>query len=115
MAAAKTKKERHTGAQPAPRPAGKLGIMVELLGRPEGATVGQLVEAIGWLPHSIRGAMAGSSRIHMAWRSRPRRRVEAAAANWVRVLSSGAARQRNQIRGQLVVYSGGETSTCAES
>ena len=46
---------------PAPKgPAGKLGIIVDLMRRPQGATVTQMGEATGWLPHSVRGAMAGS-------------------------------------------------------
>lgn len=46
---------------PAPKgPAGKLGIIVDLMRRPQGATVTQIGEATGWLPHSVRGAMAGS-------------------------------------------------------
>lgn len=45
----------------ASKPAGgKLGIMIDLLARPEGATIAQMVEATGWQPHSVRGAMAGS-------------------------------------------------------
>lgn len=60
MTAQKTKKAKPSDPQPMPGPAGKLGIMVELLVRPEGATIEQLVKATGWLPHSVRGAMAGS-------------------------------------------------------
>lgn len=41
-------------------PAGKLGLVVGLLRRPEGATVAQISEATDWLPHSVRGAMAGT-------------------------------------------------------
>jgi len=41
-------------------PAGKLGIVVALMRRPEGATVTQMGEATGWQPHSVRGALAGS-------------------------------------------------------
>lgn len=44
-------------SQPA---ASKLAIMIGLLARPEGATIAQMVEATGWQPHSVRGAMAGS-------------------------------------------------------
>lgn len=47
--------------QPAPKgPAGKLGIVVALMRRPEGATVAQMGEATGWQPHSVRGALAGA-------------------------------------------------------
>lgn len=41
-------------------PAGKLGVVVALMRRPEGATVAQMGEATGWQPHSVRGALAGS-------------------------------------------------------
>jgi len=41
-------------------PAGKLGIVVALMRRPEGATVAQMMEATKWQAHSVRGAMAGS-------------------------------------------------------
>lgn len=41
-------------------PGGKLGIVVTLMRRPEGATIAQMREATGWQPHSVRGALAGS-------------------------------------------------------
>lgn len=41
-------------------PKGKLGELVKLLSRPEGATIEQLVTATGWQAHSVRGAMSGS-------------------------------------------------------
>jgi hypothetical protein len=41
-------------------PSGKLGIVVALMRRPEGATVAQMMEATDWQAHSVRGAMAGS-------------------------------------------------------
>lgn len=41
-------------------PAGKLGIVVEMLGRPEGATVAQISAATAWQAHSVRGAFAGA-------------------------------------------------------
>jgi glucose/arabinose dehydrogenase len=41
-------------------PKGKLGLLVQLMRRPEGATVVAMSEATGWLPHSVRGALAGS-------------------------------------------------------
>jgi hypothetical protein len=31
-----------------------------MLRRPEGATVPEMVEATGWQPHTVRGAMAGA-------------------------------------------------------
>jgi predicted transcriptional regulator len=36
--------------------------MIELLKRPEGATVEQIAEEMGWARHSVRGAMAGALR-----------------------------------------------------
>jgi hypothetical protein len=40
----------------------KSGILVECLSRPGGATIAQMCEATGWLPHSVRGFMAGALR-----------------------------------------------------
>lgn len=60
MTAAKTKTQKQSETPAAPGPAGKLGTLVELLMRPDGATIAQLMEATGWLPHSVRGAMAGA-------------------------------------------------------
>ena len=52
----------HLDRQPtlAKGPSGKLGIVVALMRRPEGATVAQMGAATGWQPHSVRGALAGS-------------------------------------------------------
>lgn len=48
-------------ASAAPKgPAGKLGVVVALMRRAEGATVAQMMEATDWQAHSVRGAMAGS-------------------------------------------------------
>jgi hypothetical protein len=41
-------------------PGGKLGIVVGLMRRPEGATVSQMSTATNWQAHSVRGALAGS-------------------------------------------------------
>ena len=49
-----------TAAPTPPPPSGKLSTMVELLRRPDGATIAQLVEATGWQSHSLRGAIAGA-------------------------------------------------------
>ena len=53
-------KEAPQGAGPRDAPAGKLGAIVALMRRPEGATVAQMSEATDWLPHSVRGALAGA-------------------------------------------------------
>ena len=39
---------------------GKQGMLIEMLKRPEGATIQQVVDATGWLPHTVRGAIAGA-------------------------------------------------------
>lgn len=44
----------------APRAGTKAALVVEMLGRPEGVTVAQLSEATAWLPHSVRGFLAGA-------------------------------------------------------
>ena len=40
----------------------KSDMLVTCLRRPEGATVAQICEVTGWLPHSVRGFMAGALR-----------------------------------------------------
>jgi hypothetical protein len=51
-------------AAPAEKPALRAGTkqaqMIELLKRPEGATVAQIAAATGWQHHTIRGAIAGA-------------------------------------------------------
>ena len=42
------------------RPDSKQARMIEMLRRPEGATVEQIAEATGWQRHTCRGAMAGA-------------------------------------------------------
>lgn len=41
------------------KPASKANLVLELLKRPEGATISQLVTATGWLPHTTRAALTG--------------------------------------------------------
>ena len=38
----------------------KQALLIELLSRETGATIAELVAATAWLPHTIRGAMAGA-------------------------------------------------------
>jgi hypothetical protein len=65
-AAAKAVKPKAHAAAPSvvaaheqPAPGGKFGVMVNLLRRPGGATIHDLVTATGWQQHSIRGAFVG--------------------------------------------------------
>ena len=46
--------------KPTPRTGTKQGLMIDLLKRPEGATVEQIAAATGWQHHTIRGAITGA-------------------------------------------------------
>ena len=41
-------------------PKGKIGSLIALLRRPEGAGIQEMQDATGWQAHSVRGAIAGS-------------------------------------------------------
>jgi hypothetical protein len=47
-------------AKPSPRAGTKQSRMIDLLKRPEGATVEQIAEVTGWQKHTIRGAISGA-------------------------------------------------------
>ena len=52
---------QHRDTEPkAPRTGTKQEIVIELLRRPEGATIDQMMEATGWLSHTCRGFLAGA-------------------------------------------------------
>jgi Protein of unknown function (DUF3489) len=56
-----TKPEKAALAEkPSPRAGTKQALMIELLKRPEGATVEQIAAATGWQHHTIRGAISGA-------------------------------------------------------
>jgi predicted ArsR family transcriptional regulator len=58
---AKVKPGKTTPSEtPAPRVGTKQAQMIELLKRPEGATVAQIAAATGWQHHTIRGAISGA-------------------------------------------------------
>ena len=44
---------------PKTREGTKQAALVAMLRRPEGATIAEVVEATGWQPHTVRGALAG--------------------------------------------------------
>ena len=44
----------------ASEPTGKIGVLVTMLRRAEGATIAAMMTATGWQAHSIRGALSGS-------------------------------------------------------
>jgi Protein of unknown function (DUF3489) len=47
-------------AKSTPRAGTKQALMIDLLKRPEGATVEQIAEATGWQRHTVRGAISGA-------------------------------------------------------
>ena len=51
--------EEKVETHPAPRVT-KQQIMIDMLSRPEGATIEELAEATQWLGHTVRGAMSGA-------------------------------------------------------
>ena len=42
------------------RPGTKQALLIDLLKRKKGATIDEAVEAVGWQPHSVRGAISGT-------------------------------------------------------
>ncbi len=60
--AAPPTKERKTryGTCPEGVRSTKQATLIEMMSRPEGTTVDQLAAALGWLPHTVRGAIAGA-------------------------------------------------------
>jgi hypothetical protein len=52
--------EDQDASAPKPQRVTKQQILIDMLSRPEGATIEELVEATGWLSHTCRGAMSGA-------------------------------------------------------
>ncbi len=63
MSKSKTGGPRSLVAEPVlpqhPRDGSKQALLVELLSRPEGASLNDLTGATGWLPHTTRAALTG--------------------------------------------------------
>lgn len=55
---AKTTTTPATTDSPHPRPS-KMEAVIALLRRSEGATLGEIIEATGWQPHSARAVLTG--------------------------------------------------------
>jgi hypothetical protein len=49
----------HPARVAVPRDGSKLALVIELLGRADGATIIDLTQATGWLPHTTRAALTG--------------------------------------------------------
>lgn len=63
-----TARQRTKRAQPtkAARPGSQAAKILELLQRPNGASLQELTKATGWQPHSMRGFLSGTVRQKMA-------------------------------------------------
>jgi hypothetical protein len=59
-AASEPEAAREPSRKPARRAGTKQAKMIEMLKRPEGATVEQIAVATGWQHHTIRGAISGA-------------------------------------------------------
>jgi Protein of unknown function (DUF3489) len=61
---ARATSEPEAAGEPSPKPTPRAGtkqaLMIDLLKRPEGATVEQIAAATGWQHHTIRGAISGA-------------------------------------------------------
>jgi hypothetical protein len=53
---------------PTPRAGTKQALLINMLRRPDGATVEEVVEATGWQRHTVRGAISGAlkKKLHLA-------------------------------------------------
>ena len=71
------KKTRSTEEATARRGSKKAQV-IELLRRPEGATLAQLMEATGWRPHSVRGFLSGALAKKMGHKVTRRKRDDGA-------------------------------------
>ena len=54
-----TTSEELSSPAPVPSTPSKISVVLGLLSRDEGATLAELVEATGWLPHTTRAALTG--------------------------------------------------------
>ena len=58
---ATAKRKKPTAAQPKmPRTDSKQAKLIAMLKRLDGTTIDEIVKALGWQPHTVRGAIAGA-------------------------------------------------------
>mgnify|MGYP000712037661 CR=1 FL=1 len=55
-----TKLKAATTKASTPRAESKQARLIEMLRRPEGATIDEIVKALDWQAHTVRGAMSGA-------------------------------------------------------
>jgi hypothetical protein len=58
--AARKSKSRPKGKAPSTRADSKQAKLIEMLKRPDGATIDEIVKKFEWQPHTVRGAIAGA-------------------------------------------------------
>jgi hypothetical protein len=56
----KAKPKPAAATERAPRTDSKQAKLIEMLKRPEGGTIAEVVEALQWQAHTVRGAIAGA-------------------------------------------------------
>ena len=56
----KAKPKAETATERTPRTDSKQSKLIEMLKRPEGATIAEVAEALQWQAHTVRGAIAGA-------------------------------------------------------
>jgi len=72
-------KQASSSKEATTRQGGKKAQVIELLRRPEGATLQQLVEATGWQAHSVRGFLSGTLAKKMGRKITRRKRDDGAS------------------------------------
>jgi hypothetical protein len=58
--AKRARRAKAAGAPRKMREGSKQAQLIEMLKRPEGATIAEIADAFGWQPHTVRGAIAGA-------------------------------------------------------
>ena len=59
-AEAKWAQEKHEAAKPCTRENSKQAAVIQMLQRPDGTTIRQVMETTGWQAHTVRGTFAGA-------------------------------------------------------